>query len=505
MGSIVRSEAWPRNKHFETRAIDRHECIRCVPIPPMLRRSPGYWHQCPGSEAMECRHEEQNHRRDALRFSGAALGGLALGGVTLRAGETSAAPRSVTVKAAPDREGHCYPPLDEDDRQRYSYFVEQLDTLEYFRKPDPSSDFVTPYYPPLEPNEMRITFMGSCIPPVRRAQQMMSIFVEVGWDDERQGAADQFVFDCGSGVSRQLRRHGGRVRQDGQDLPDPPARRPHERPDAHLLLRARGTASRPCTSGDRAPRACRARMPPRSYYDDGTKAFCENLREACRWHSESFSFQTTSYKNYESPTRKSWGLPSIRPRRDDAPDDGYAMVPIELDWTEGTAASPTTTGNRREDHPLPGDPCPQGLHRLQARVERPVHDLHERHQARDNASIQAINGRQGRRRVHPRDGRPAGDLGHEELGRTSPGPEPDPATSGRTVDATDERSRTAPTRRRGPSATSSARSTPPRLTVATHFPVADDTVACALKSVNTHCPDIGNLGEKVHVPPLIAC
>jgi ribonuclease Z len=28
----------------------------------------------------------------------------------------------------------------------------------------------------------------------------------------------------------------------------------------------------------------------------------------------------------------------------------------------------------------------------------------------------------------------------------------------------------------------------PRLTVATHFPVADDTVACALKSVREHCP-----------------
>jgi ribonuclease Z len=30
----------------------------------------------------------------------------------------------------------------------------------------------------------------------------------------------------------------------------------------------------------------------------------------------------------------------------------------------------------------------------------------------------------------------------------------------------------------------------PRLTVATHFPVADDTVACALKSVQAHCPDV---------------
>ena len=36
----------------------------------------------------------------------------------------------------------------------------------------------------------------------------------------------------------------------------------------------------------------------------------------------------------------------------------------------------------------------------------------------------------------------------------------------------------------------------PRLTVATHFPAADDTVACALKSVQAHCPDI-ELGRDI--------
>jgi TPR repeat protein len=61
---------------------------------------------------------------------------------------------------------------------------------------------------PLETNEMRITFMGSMIPlPVRRAQAEMSIFVEVGWkantnDTVYKGRAlDQFIFDCGAGVS----------------------------------------------------------------------------------------------------------------------------------------------------------------------------------------------------------------------------------------------------------------------------------------------------------------
>ena len=37
----------------------------------------------------------------------------------------------------------------------------------------------------------------------------------------------------------------------------------------------------------------------------------------------------------------------------------------------------------------------------------------------------------------------------------------------------------------------------PRLPVVTHFPVADDTVACALKSVQAHCPDIKKLGDQL--------
>jgi ribonuclease Z len=37
----------------------------------------------------------------------------------------------------------------------------------------------------------------------------------------------------------------------------------------------------------------------------------------------------------------------------------------------------------------------------------------------------------------------------------------------------------------------------PRLAVPTHFPVSDDTVACALKSVQGHVADIGRLGEQI--------
>ena len=37
----------------------------------------------------------------------------------------------------------------------------------------------------------------------------------------------------------------------------------------------------------------------------------------------------------------------------------------------------------------------------------------------------------------------------------------------------------------------------PRLAVATHFPTADDTVACALNSVRAHCPDIKKEGDQL--------
>ena len=78
------------------------------------------------------------------------------------------------------------------------------------------------------------------IPPVRRAQQMMSVFVEVGWDSDRAEAPGPVRLRLRLRGVCQLRRHECRVWQDGQGLPEPSARRPHERPDPHLLLRTRG-------------------------------------------------------------------------------------------------------------------------------------------------------------------------------------------------------------------------------------------------------------------------
>jgi ribonuclease Z len=71
------------------------------------------------------------------------------------------------------------------------------------------------------------------------------------------------------------------------------------------------------------------------YYDDGLNAFCNHFREACRWHTEGQSYLPTAYLDYQVPTQKDWNTPvPLKPVSDDAPNDSYAIVPIELDWTK---------------------------------------------------------------------------------------------------------------------------------------------------------------------------
>ncbi len=225
--------------------------------------------------------------------------------------------------------------------QQYSYFQ----SLPPFYPFDSSN---STKIAPLGQNEMRITFMGSGFPPPRRAQQMMSIFVEVGWD-RHQMPLDQFVFDCGTGVVANYgamnvgfgrmdkvfiaHLHGDHM----SDLTQSTASDPRQ------------TASLPCTSGD--PKG------PTSFILILVVKFGQNIRtglqiiawrfdKPCRWHTESFSFQTTSYPTYPalSTIASNWGLPYVpSPVVDtdingnpihDPDNDAYAMIPIELDWTK---------------------------------------------------------------------------------------------------------------------------------------------------------------------------
>ncbi|NTW36620.1 MAG: hypothetical protein HGB17_10910 [Syntrophobacteraceae bacterium] len=125
-------------------------------------------------------------RREALKAGALALGGLAVGGKLLRAGD---APED---QVCPPPGVVQYPDPNPDDFKRYSYFFggngqPGLPTYNPWDSSDPNT--------PVQANEMRILFLGSCIPPRARAQMEMSIYVEVG--PTATTAGDSFLFDCG--------------------------------------------------------------------------------------------------------------------------------------------------------------------------------------------------------------------------------------------------------------------------------------------------------------------
>lgn len=233
-------------------------------------------------------------RREALKISGLALGGFAVASVVGGCGNTS------SEQPAPDP-------------ANTNSLISGLE----------------PYYPGTETlgaDEMRITFLGTSVIP-RLAQECNSVFVEVG-------SGDQFIFDCGSGVVAKYNAMGiANAKMNkvflthihGDHMSDftyiycfGPAT------DRKSPLYAWG----PTKSG--VPDPVTGQI-----YDDGLKAYCERLREMCRWHTESFSFGATSYASYVPATQADWGLPVTPvPVGNDSPIDGYALVPIELDWTK---------------------------------------------------------------------------------------------------------------------------------------------------------------------------
>ena len=283
-------------------------------------------------------------RRDLLKASGVAMGGLTLGGALVgsRAGKLLADQSCIDYcTAVPPCTWTDYPAS-----QRYGYF-KGLDPFYPFDKSTKTT--ITP----LDENEMRITFMGSVIPMnMRKTQQEMSVFVEVGWDNDKAMPLDQFIFDCGSGVSTNYSAmnvalgrmnkvfinhlHGDHM----SDLTHIYCFGPSQDRKSPLYVFGPGN------SGVKSP--AWGTNPPKKYAD-GTKVFCENLRRACRWHTESFSFLTTSYPGYPSQKeiKDDWGLPCMpRQVEDDPWGDAYAMVPIES-WTgQRWEALPTIIGRR---------------------------------------------------------------------------------------------------------------------------------------------------------------
>jgi len=434
-------------------------------------------------------------RRDVLKTSGLALGALALGG----------------AKAQADCKPHamCTFP-DPQAAQQYTYVQKLRDKGQ-----------VLPLYTPLADNEMRISFMGSVMPPSRLAQAEMSVFVEIGpWvkaapmyrGNEAYGhATESFIFDCGSGVSANYSAMGIAFRKMNKIFLNH-LHADHMNDLAHIYcFGGAGDRHFPMYVWGPGPSEIKNPYSPpgQLYYPDGTRTYCEKIREAMRWHTESFSFQPTADKNYVVPKPEDWGVPGpLKPVSDDPDWDGYAMIPIELPWREvgGVAYNDATTGVKITHYPVIHarqgalgyklEWTPKGaskpLTMIYTSDTKP--EWNSVKQAR-NPDKTGVN--QGVDVLIHEMILPAEAWALKMMGV----PEP-PAGPARMyfqeyvkhLKLIEESSHTP----QGAFGYLLSQVQPrPRVTVACHFPVSDDTVQCALKSVQAHCPEIEKVGDKL--------
>lgn len=435
-------------------------------------------------------------RRQWLKASGMGLGGLALGRFVVGcSGDTTAKAEQVCPDNACE-----YPngiPTAE-----YGYATDLINSGAIYT-PDMQKD--------LDPDEMRITFLGSAFPPTRRAQEMMSIFVEVGpWVENEGGgighATDSFVFDIGPGsitnynalgisASRMNKVFVSHLHGDHMgDLPSLYCFGPSTDRKFPLYVFSHSPSEVPNPTA------------PPEYYDDGVTAFCEHFREAMRWHTESFSFLPTGWANYPVPSKTDWGLPHDPiPVGTDAPNDGFALVPIELPWRKvgGVAYDNPTTGVKITHFPVIH--CRQASigYKLEWNGLSMIYTSDTRPET--NCIAQAKN-------PDPDTGVPRGVdvfihemilppdlLTMKNLGLSSPPPPGENPAFDKAVAMTSDVEESSHTPQ-GAFAYLLGRIDPkPRLSVLAHFPVADDTVECALQSVKNHFPrsDYPVLGKDI--------
>jgi ribonuclease Z len=359
---------------------------------------------------------------------------------------------------------------------------------------------------PLETNEMRITFMGSMIPlPVRLAQAEMSIFVEMGWIQDTNDsfyhgrALDQCLFDCGTGSSANYAAAVvGFRRMDKVFISHLHADHMNDLTHIYCFGPSADRKS-PLYVFGQGPSGVESPTNSGIYYDDGVSNYCAHLREACRWHTESFSFQTTRYTNYVVPTKASWGLPvDPLPVSDDPPDDAYAMVPISLNWSNvDVAYNNQATGVKVTHYPViharkgsmgfklewtpPGATNPLSM--MYSGDTKPE----------TNSVYLACNGTNGVDVWIHEMIVPASVWAYKQMGLNAP---PDPSNTNaymqyqagvQQLTMVEDSSHT-PQGAYG--YLLSQISPPPRLAVVCHFPVSDDTVASAFNSVQAHCTNI---------------
>lgn len=436
-------------------------------------------------------------RREALKLASMAAGGLAIGGAMT-------GPASGSAYADTCHDGECVCPDGPTCRwdhpvrsERYTYY-DQLPPYYPFRNPPATKEPLNSTIPLLGKDEMRITFMGSSIPGnLRKKQQMMSVFVEVGWDDKRQTPLDNFVFDCGSGVCTNYNAMNvGFGRMDKIFINH--LHGDHMSDLTHIYCFG-PSADRLSPLYVFGPKASGVADPkfPEKVHDDGTRAFCEHLRAACRWHTESFSFQQTSYTPSVPDGRTlvdKWGLPYEPvpvgdPEAPDDPSDSYALIPIELDWENGGVAYDNkdtgvkityfkviharkgSLGYKLEWTP-PGIPGAKTLSMIYSSDTKPE-ELCVENAVNDGKGVDVL--------IHEMIV-PAEIWAMKAVHLTDPSLVP-PSTV-QQIQMVQNSSHTP----QGAFGHLLSRIEPkPRLTVATHFPVSDETVACAMKSVARHC------------------
>ena len=436
-------------------------------------------------------------RRAALKLAGMAAGGLAIGGAMTgpALGDAHADTCADAECTCPDGPACTW---DHPTRsQRYSYY-EQLAPFYPFRDPPATKVPLNSTIPLLRKDEMRITFMGSCIPGnLRKTQQMMSVFVEVGWDETRQTPLDNFVFDCGSGVCTNYNAMNvGFGRMDKVFINH--LHGDHMSDLTHIYCFG-PSADRLSPLYVFGPKASGVADPkfPEKVHDDGTRAFCEHLRAACRWHTESFSFQQTSFTPTAPDERtlvEKWGLPYEPepvgdPEAPDDPNDSYALIPIELDWENGGVAYDNkdtgvkityfkviharkgSLGYKLEWTP-PGIPGAKTLSMIYSSDTKPE-ELCVENAVNEGKGVDVL--------IHEMIV-PAEIWAMKAVHLADPSLVP-PSTV-QQIQMVQNSSHTA----QGAFGHLLSLIEPkPRLTVATHFPVSDDTVACAMKSVAEHC------------------
>jgi ribonuclease Z len=235
-------------------------------------------------------------RRDVLKASGLAVGGLALADKLALAKSSSRIDTLALAKSSGNTSGSA--------SNRNSLF-----------------DALQPCHPQhenLANDEMRISFLGSWYCP-RLAQECNSVFVELG-------NGDSFVFDCGSGVMGKYNALGV----------------PLSRMNKIFLTHLHGDHMSDLMHIYSFGPAYDRKVPlyvwgptmsnvpdpvTGQIYNDGTIAYCQLLREAARWHTESFSFQSTEFVTYDIP---SWTVPTAPPDKKDA----YDLVPFECPWAQ---------------------------------------------------------------------------------------------------------------------------------------------------------------------------